>query len=203
MTNADRIRKMNDNELMEFILRVSNGDLSALNIKYCEDNCPYKEQCEKECNCINPDINADLKWWLTQEIGQPKVTLKQFADMLDGTEYGKYPQFSNELIDIAKANKIIIISGYSDDLVEADGYITDEAGAWDGGIVYLKAIKDGGFTNDRQENTISINAKWCEEWAEDMEYKIPWTYDTSVQHETFNLMEGDEIFCKGIVFYGF
>ena len=65
------------------------------------------------------------------------MTLKEFSERLNGTEYNGYPIFSKEDIKIAKENGFVIVTGASDDLVEFEGAIEDEAGCFDGGRVYI------------------------------------------------------------------
>lgn len=48
------------------------------------------------------------------------MTLKEFAERLNGTEYNGYPIFSKEDIGIAKENGFVIVTGASDDLMEFD-----------------------------------------------------------------------------------
>lgn len=43
--------------------------------------------------------------------------------------------------------------------------------------------------------TDSIEALW------DYDKNFVWTYKTDIPHETFDIMEDDEPYCKGIVFY--
>ena len=64
------------------------------------------------------------------------MDLKQFAEMLNGKEYG-YPQFTQEEIQIAKDNGFVIVYGASDYLMEFEGTIYDERGCFDGGKVYV------------------------------------------------------------------
>ena len=59
------------------------------------------------------------------------MTLKEFAERLDRTEYNGYPIFSKEVIETAKENGFVIVTGASDDLMEIEGIIEDEAGCFD------------------------------------------------------------------------
>lgn len=135
------------------------------------------------------------------------MQLKEFANKLNGREY-KHPQFAKEEIEEAKANGIVIVYGASDDLIELDGAICDEAGVWDGGTVHIQwpymnaGQKIGGGIvagNNGQQNVMSITAKWCEDKDENGN-TISWAYETSVPHETFDIMEDGEVYCRGIVF---
>lgn len=132
------------------------------------------------------------------------MELKKFAEKLSGREY-RYPQFTAEEIKEAKDNNIVIIYGASDDLMEADGAIYDEGGCFDGGTIrfyHNKTNNRWGMIEDDDDNNdsvFSITAKWCEDIDENGNI-ISWTYETSLEHETFIIMEDGEIYCKGIVF---
>lgn len=135
------------------------------------------------------------------------MNIKEFAEMLSGKEY-RHPQFTSEEIQIAKENGFVIVYGASDDLMELEGAIYDEAGVWDGGTVHIQCpyqkagqIIGGGVVagNNGQQNVMTITAKWCEDRDENGEI-ISWTYETSVPHETFDIMENGEVYCRGIVF---
>ena len=107
------------------------------------------------------------------------MTLKEFAERLNGTEYNGYPIFSKEDIGIAKENGFVIVTGASDDLMEFDGAIYSEGDCFDGGKVYFSK---NGVEEDKTQNV--INALWCE--AEDENgVVIPWAYETKIPHETF------------------
>ena len=122
------------------------------------------------------------------------MTLKEFAEKLNGTEYNGYPIFSKEDIGIAKENGFVIVTGASDDLMEFEGAVEDEAGCFDGGKVY---ISKNGVEEDKTKNV--INALWCE--AEDENgVVIPWAYETKIPHETFYVIDAGEVYCRGIVF---
>lgn len=50
------------------------------------------------------------------------MTLKEFANTLNGRDYGR-SMFSKEEIKIAKENGFVIVTGASDDLMEFQGVI--------------------------------------------------------------------------------
>lgn len=126
------------------------------------------------------------------------MELKEFAKMIDGRQYG-YPIFTKEELQIAKDNRIVIVTGASDDLVELEGAITDEGGCWEGGKICVKAIPDGAIVhNCERSDVFSFIAKWCEK--DENGNIIPWTYDVPIEHETFMIYEGIEPYCKGFVF---
>ncbi len=131
--------------------------------------------------------------------GAGDMTLKKFAQMLDGREYG-YLQFTSEEIQIAKENGFVIVCGASDDLMEFEGAIRDEGGCFEGGEVFFN--KTGiVFPEDdeRPDDCSQITALWC---AEKDENGTPatWAYQTDIPHETFKIWEDGELYCIGIVF---
>ena len=117
------------------------------------------------------------------------MEVKEYAEMLNGREYN-YPQFTKEEIQIAKDNGFVIVYGASDDLMEFDGAIYDEAGCFDGGEVYFDR---NGVSEDEEEKPNMIEALWCKGEA-------TWTYKTDIPHETFMIYEDGESYCQGIVF---
>lgn len=120
--------------------------------------------------------------------------------MLDGLQYPVEP--SQEIIKLAKANNIVIVFGASDDLMEIRGAIDDEVGAWNGATVLID--KHGLFvecnihckhSNSEKERCSKIHAIW-----DDKDRNCSWSYKTDIPHVEFKVMEGDEVYCYGIVF---
>lgn len=125
------------------------------------------------------------------------MELKQFAEMLNGKEYG-YPQFTKEELQIAKDNGFVIVYGASDDLMEFDGAIYAEADCFDGGEVYFD---NTGAIDEEFENSNCIKALWCDDDIKDENGGlITWTYETDIPHETFMIYEDGESYCRAIVF---
>ena len=106
------------------------------------------------------------------------MTIYEFAERLDGREYGNEITKSEE--QEAKELGFVVVFGYSDDNAEFRGAIDDEVGCFDGGRVY----EDG----DKY-----IDAVWCEG-------KYDWTYKTNIPHATFDIYDYCGKYCKGIVF---
>lgn len=110
----------------------------------------------------------------------------------------------SDVIDInAKNNGLVIVYGASDDLVEFRGAIDSEIGVCGGSNMYLNyrglvvnLCKDPDcpyYLINIMKATV-IKALWC---ATD-EYS--WTYETKIPHRTFDILEGDGKYYKGIVF---
>lgn len=55
------------------------------------------------------------------------MELKEFANLIDGRQYD-YRMFTKEELQLAKDNRIVIVTGASDDLVELEGAITTRFG---------------------------------------------------------------------------
>ena len=126
------------------------------------------------------------------------MELKEFAEMLNGKEYSN-PQFTEEEIQIAKDNRFVIVYGASDDLMEFDGAIYDEAGCFDGGEVWFN--KEGVVDTPTLPTDRCIEALWCDDCIRDENGGlITWSYKTSIPHETFMIYDDGESYCRAIVF---
>lgn len=128
-------------------------------------------------------------------------TVKEIAEMLDGSEYnGSFP--SRDVRRMAAESKIVICYGASDDLVEFCGAFDDETGG--PGNVYMcpTGLLQTKCRDDRCPHEIEaqkaaprIRAKWNDKDGP------CWTFETSMPHEIFKIMEDGEVFCEGIVFH--
>ena len=137
------------------------------------------------------------------------MTPKDIAERLDGIEYDGRTFYSK--VDViaadAKQHGIVIVYGASDDLMEFEGAFRDELGApceakigiagpaqpWE--EVNHEDIDEARKYFERErEAKWSIESLWCKEPG------ISWTFETDIPHETFNIMEDGEVFCRGIVF---
>jgi len=139
-----------------------------------------------------------------------KLTKEELADKLKGRGYTHEITHSEE--DAAKEAGLLVIFGASDDLVELRGAIEEELSAYDGTTVLLG--RDGNLIVpvDREDEGVlikyslldvarkrasaahTIRALWCKEKDGPC-----WTFETDLPHATFNIMEDDDFFCRGIV----
>ena len=105
----------------------------------------------------------------------------------------------------AKGDGLVIVFGASDDLMEFEGAINDEIGVCEGGDVQLdqSGVLDRSRCEDDDEvadyvlrlrTAKTIKALWCAEPG------YSWTYETSIPHATFEIVEDGEPYCRGIVF---
>lgn len=129
------------------------------------------------------------------------ISKPEAAAQLNGSQYGE--EGSRELFASMKEAGLVAVFGASDDLMEFRGAIHDELGAWDGGSAYLTSA--GLLVNDcdddecphftrAKENAVTIDALWASEGD------YSWTFKTAIPHETFEIVEGDEPYCRGLVF---
>lgn len=133
------------------------------------------------------------------------TSVKEFAEMLNGREIGK--EITQGEVKLAKENNLVVVYGASDDLMEFEGAITKEIDCWMGVTVYIlqneiihrSDYKDlDSYSLDYKipdlTNTKSITSEW------DSNAVPSWQYYTDIPHETFDIMEDGEVYCRGIVF---
>jgi hypothetical protein len=123
------------------------------------------------------------------------MTKEELAQRLDGGSYGNELQ---GMAKVAKANGLVVVYGASDDLMEFDGALYEEFS----GIAYLTA---DGFLDSpcecdckwfraAKEKSVTVKAIWGKG-----DYSFQ--YETSIAHATFEIFDGEEKYCKGIVFH--
>lgn len=150
------------------------------------------------------------------------MTKETLAAQLDGCEYRS--GIPAELIQAAKENNFVIITGASDDLVELHGAIHEELGATSTLSLSRKGVpvSDCDEGNDcpyyvkklkaaiQRRDVIEIKVHWCGEgldsYAYDMFQRPTWCFDCSSiagKFVTFDIFDTDgddrEYFCRGIV----
>lgn len=108
------------------------------------------------------------------------MTLKEFAKMLDGREYGCEITPKEEIL--AKELGFVVVFGYSDDNAELRGAIDDEIGCYDGDVL------------EHEDLPGIIFAHWCPSSP-----NCSWAYETDIPHEKFCIYEDGELYCVGIV----
>jgi hypothetical protein len=132
---------------------------------------------------------------------------KTLADAITGSEYPF--RLPRSLRDDAKQNRLVVTYSASDDLLEFEGAINDEIGAYGGtkarvdsfGIVptYDDAKERGEAAMadyfKRKNGGAIIHAVWAPEGQD-----ISWHIKTEIPHAEFTIMEDGETFCRGIVF---
>lgn len=133
-----------------------------------------------------------------------QMNAQEFAAMLAGATYRNV--LTREQARLAKANGLVVVYGQSDDLMEFDGAIYDELGAYNGTMALVDpkgllpdrdSIEDDDTLADyfaRKPKAATIHALWAEEGD------YSWTFRTSIPHATFEVTEDGEPYCRGIVF---
>jgi hypothetical protein len=132
------------------------------------------------------------------------LTIKTVAAELNGSEYPL--RTTKEQRSAWKAAGIVVVYGASDDLMEFDGAINDEFGAPDS--VYVDAT---GLTGDFNGLCEIKNFQGLKRYFETLQTRreieavwdvegYSWIYLTRIPHETFEVMDEGEKYCRGIVF---
>ena len=137
------------------------------------------------------------------------MNAKQLADALNGIDYSECARIGRgDLIEKAKAAGLVVAYGYSDDLIEFEGAISDEAGAPDtilvdsnGILPNFLSIKDDedecARYFERKKSARSIRAVWL---GEVVGAAYAWELVTDIPHEIFGIIDEGEGFSRGIVF---
>lgn len=133
------------------------------------------------------------------------MSIKEFAAMLNGRKI--HNEITKEEAILAKENNLVVVYGASDDLMEFEGAIDQEIDCWLGVTVYIlqneiihrsdyKDLDDYSpdYNIPDLTNTKSITSEW------DSNAVPSWQYYTDIPHETFDIMEDGEVYCRGIVF---
>lgn len=136
------------------------------------------------------------------------LTAQELAALLHRKEYGN--ETTTTLETLAKEAGLAIVFGYSDDNCEFRGAINEEIPCYDGEDIYFN--KTGtNFTNNFGEAFLTyhedkskphknhIRAVWCPKDEAGKVY-ASWIYETKIPHVTFDVLEDDNLYCRGIVF---
>lgn len=128
------------------------------------------------------------------------MTRESLAEKLNGSTYGS--DLITSLEAEAKAAGLVIVTGYSDDNIEFNGAIYDEAPAYDGG----EAVVFEGHVvfecdepcrhcsaQDQLDNGHKIKAEWDVKG-------YSWFISADIPFSPFDVFEDGEKFCRGIVF---
>ena len=141
------------------------------------------------------------------------MTKEQLAKLLDGNEY--LDEMTKALEQTARENRLLVLFGQSDDLLEMRGVIHDEDGAW-GGAEFALLLPGEMFADDDEENTyhlaekvmvMPISDETCNddnprliraEWYP-TDADLSWRLTSNIPHATFTIYESGEPYCEGIV----
>lgn len=134
------------------------------------------------------------------------MNAKQLAARLHGTD--RTGKMDKELLQAAARAGLVVVYGESDDLMELRGAIEDEAGCYEGGEILLDrtgilpSFEDANHDDetamrdwfDRKRLAAKIEAHWAAPGP------FVWTYTTTIPHETFDMNDDGQPYCRGIVF---
>lgn len=137
------------------------------------------------------------------------LTKEELAARLNGREYTE--EITKDEEAEAKAAGLVVVFGASDDLMEFKGAINEEIGAPSAAIVDAYGLvpsRDDLVDNITEMDDAQIAAEFSRRISGNSEIKAIWTcggeycweYETTIPHATFDIMEGGEKFCRGIVF---
>jgi roadblock/LC7 domain-containing protein len=132
------------------------------------------------------------------------MTKEELAGKLDGREYGD--EITQAEVEQAKDAGLVVVFGASDDLIEFTGAIHAEAYCHDGTIVLVdhrglltrNEIEHGDDEAvaefvARKKAARKIESLWAEEG-------YSWIYRTDIPHATFEVIEDEDPYCRGLVF---
>jgi len=135
------------------------------------------------------------------------MTVKEWSMKLNGRQYKQ--ELTPSEREKAKLDRVIIVFGASDDLIEFRGDIYDEAEAYRGNIIQLTNkltiydeddnVESLEFNDAEIEKMRTITAVWCPK-GKDGKVWATWCYITDIPHQTFDIFIDSEIYCRGIVF---
>lgn len=134
-------------------------------------------------------------------------TKEALAALLDGREY------RDEITDVeaaqAKAAGLVVVFGWSDDNMIFRGAIDSDVDAYDGTTarVTLLGVMPDWESVDKDDEVEAeryfemkragfrqIKALWS------VTPGYSWTFETDIPHATFEVVEGPDTYCRGIVF---
>lgn len=136
--------------------------------------------------------------------------VQEFAAKLNGREYGE--EMSNDERKQAKRDGLIMICGASDDVMEVNGALEEELGAYPG-VSFVVAIngvlnpqpyiQSRGTAIDELPDVLdwpTLDAVWSDKT---LDKHYAWSYRTEIPHATFDVRDGDDgsYYCRGIVFH--
>ena len=183
---------------------VSKGHLSSGFIEF-DSSKPYmlfNEDNNQFSGCFksgNYMCNPDTCYVLVEK--EPSREL--IAAALDGRDIDHEIACFEE--KLAKEAGLVVVYGYSDDIAVFVGAINDEVSCYDGGEIYidksgimqepdlLNSCNGCPYFQKAKEDGKLIKAVWGNNG-------ISWTYETTIPHSTFEIMEDGEVYCRGIVF---
>ncbi len=124
------------------------------------------------------------------------MNLKQAAKLLNGRQYLQETTVEEE--NLFAELGFVAVFGYSDDSSVLTGAINENICCCGSHMIPIhEFIKQGVAKNS--SDIVKLDSKYINAvWVGNTEYS--WTYETNIVHETFDIMEDQYKFCKGIIF---
>lgn len=128
------------------------------------------------------------------------MTKEELAAILHGREHRS--ELTKDEAKNAADMGLVVVFGYSDDLMEFCGAIDEEVDCYDGGTAYLKngrmlknkcEDEDCPYFAGLLKTAMTVESIWDAEG-------YSWTYKTDIPHATFDILEDGKKYCRGIVF---
>lgn len=126
-----------------------------------------------------------------------------FAKMLNGRQ--KNEEMSMIDNEVAENLGLVVVFGWSDDLIEFRGNVAGEYGTWKSASVWisnkLEITQDIDKAISWRYEKHQIDAIWCPVKDGESEPYASWFIDCeSLNTASFDIMDGDKLYCRGIVF---
>lgn len=121
------------------------------------------------------------------------MNAETLSKKLNGREYRS--EITKEESKEAMERGLVVVFGASDDLMEFEGAIYEEVDCYDGGSAYVNDL--GQLVSPERGH--EIKAVWCPRDGEGNTY-ASWLMKTDIPHHSFDVMEGGELYCRGLVF---
>ena len=128
------------------------------------------------------------------------MNVQEWAQLLNNRQYRNEitPDEATEAAD----DDVVIVFGASDDLCELRGAIDDEFGVDEDDTIpltesgFLQACEDEDcpYYANARSRCVLLRSLWVPETG------VCWRYEIPIPHETFLVLEGNEPYCRGIVF---
>jgi hypothetical protein len=128
------------------------------------------------------------------------ITKEQLAALLNGRQY--LHEITQQEEDLARFYGLVVLFGYSDDNAEFRGAINGELGVGDRPIFIttkrvLPEHDDCECEFCGYNELMETAKKICPIWDKD---GYSWQYRTNIPHAEFDIMDGAQKYCRGIVF---
>ena len=134
------------------------------------------------------------------------MNTQEFANLLNGRQYNS--EITSEEEALAKENDLIVFFGYSDDVAVLCGAINEDLIAFGGCEIYftktpsnkLKAFSEKKYEEEKLSfldidfKTVKVNFVWSPE-----ELDCSFLVETDLPHHSFDILEGEDLYCRGIV----